>query len=397
MEKKAMLSVRAAVCDARRVTEETLSGYDKVQLRCGVLLTTPESREALSRYGAEINAASIQEIEGGAKVTTVNGKTEIVPGQAAPDCKLYLMVNGKLDIAPGCEAELKNYVGITVNGKVSCPKSIMPLLAGLMMNGVIESYPDGCIRLKRTAVLDRTFRLRAREGALYYAAGRIAALDPALDFAALAAKNVRFSTPSLLVAESLAEAAVPLFDQETEITVLPDGCALVKDDADMDEELADRCGGKLYLLGSLYVAEGKGALLERFTFLRVAGDVQAVRSEAAAVRSSCAEYQRLRTMGGTVIRNRSTPVTVSRAVLEQAESGLSVESCVDVCIEEDVTTALLRERLVSIANCVSVVCTEEQRAAVEAVTENVVNLGAEVPPEEPREDEAVIKTAFYQM
>ena len=47
MEKKAMLSVRAAVCDARRVTEETLSGYDKVQLRCGVLLTTPESREAL--------------------------------------------------------------------------------------------------------------------------------------------------------------------------------------------------------------------------------------------------------------------------------------------------------------------------------------------------------------
>ena len=58
---------------------------------------------------------------------------------------------------------------------------------------------------------------------------------------------------------------------------------------------------------------------------------------------------------------------------------------------------LLRERLVSIANCVSVVCTEEQRAAVEAVTENVVNLGAEVPPEEPREDEAVIKTAFYQM
>lgn len=102
-------------------------------------------------------------------------------------------------------------------------------------------------------------------------------------------------------------------------------------------------------------------------------------------------------MGGTVIRNRSTPVTVSRAVLEQAESGLSVESCVDVCIEEDVTTALLRERLVSIANCVSVVCTEEQRAAVEAVTENVVNLGAEVPPEEAWEDEAFIKTAFYQM
>ena len=31
------------------------------------------------------------------------------------------------------------------------------------------------------------------------------------------------------------------------------------------------------------------------------------------------------------------------------------------------------------------------------VNKNVVNLGAEVLPEETREDEAVIKTAFYQM
>ena len=68
-----------------------------------------------------------------------------------------------------------------------------------------------------------------------------------------------------------------------------------------------------------------------------------------------------------------------------------------MCIEADVPLALLRERLVSIANCVSVACTEEQQAVVEAVTENVVNLGAEAPPEETREDEAVIKTAFYQM
>lgn len=397
MEKKAMLSIRAAVCDARRVTEETLSGYDKIRLDCGLLLTTQESREALGRCGAEIKAAGIQEIEGDVKVTTVNGKTEIAPGQAASDCKLYLVINGALDIASGSEEELKNYVGITVNGKVSCPKSMTPLLAGIVINGKIEAYPDGCIRLKRTALLDRTFRLRAREGALYYAAGRIAALDPALDFAALAAKNVRFSTPHLLVAESLAEAAAPLFDEETELTVLPDGCALVSDDADLDESLLDRCGGKLYLLGSLYVAEGKGALLERFTFLRVSEDVQAVRSEEAAVRGSCAEYQRLRAMGGTVVRNRTAPVSVSRTMLEQAESGLSVESCVEVCIEEDVPPALLRERLVSIANCVSVACAEEQRAAVEAVTENVVVLGGEAVPEEAPEDETVIKTAFYQM
>lgn len=396
MEKKT-LSIRAAVCDARNVTEETLAAYGRVRLDCGVLLAGRESREILARCGAEIKAASIQEMEGDVKVVTVNGKTEIAPGQAVPDCKLYLAVNGALDIAPGSEEQLKNYAGITVNGKMSCPKSMVPLLGSVILNGKIEAYPDGCVRLKRTAALDRTFRLRAREGALYYAAGRIAALDPEIDFAALAAKSIRFSTPRLLVAESLAEAAAPLFDQETEITVLPDGCVLVSDDAALDAALADRCGGKLYLLGSLYVAEGTGALLERFTFLRVAGEVQAARSEEAAVRASCAEYERLRIVGGTVVRNRSTPVTVSRAMLEQAESGLSVENCVDVCMEEDVPPALLRERLVSVANCVNVQCSEEQRAAIEAVTENVVTLGPEVRPEEAREDGAIIKSAFYQL
>ena len=37
------------------------------------------------------------------------------------------------------------------------------------LNGKLETYPDGAVLLKGTAVLDRTFRLRAREGALYHA------------------------------------------------------------------------------------------------------------------------------------------------------------------------------------------------------------------------------------
>lgn len=66
------------------------------------------------------------------------------------------MVNGVLDIAPGAEAALSGYVGIQVNGQVICPESLSGLLSGATVNGEIEVYPDDCIRLKRTAVLDRT-------------------------------------------------------------------------------------------------------------------------------------------------------------------------------------------------------------------------------------------------
>ena len=394
MEKKKVLSVRAAVCDARELKEETLRGYDKVRLACGVLLAGRESRALLGRFGAEIRAANVLDIEGDVKVSTINGKTEITPVQAIPPCRTCLVVNGELDIAPGSEEQLGRYAGIIVNGAVTCPKSMVPLLAGAMVNGAIAAYPDGCIRLKKTAVLDRTFRLRAREGGLYHAAGRMVALDPELDFAALAAKNVRFSTPHLLVAESLAEAAVPLFGQETEISVVPDGCVLLQDDASLDEALVQRCGGKLYLRGSLYVSAESAPLLE----LHVTDDVLAARGAEAAVQVSCAAYEQLRPVGGTLLWNR-TELTVSRAVLEQAETGLSIADCVQVRVEEDVPPALLRERLVSITDCVEVECTPEQGAAMEPAAQDVVQMGPvsqENRAPAPEDEEVVhVKSALY--
>lgn len=397
MEKKKVLSVRAAVCDIRGLREETLAGYERVRLDCGVVLASPESRELLGRSGAEVKAANVLDIDGDVKVSSVNGRAEITPAQAAPPCRIYLIVNGVLDIAPGSEEQLRHYAGITVNGSVACPKSMVSLLAGMVINGSVAAYPDGCIRLKKTALLDRTFPLRAREGALYYAAGRIAALDPAIDFQRLADKNVRFSTPHLLVAEGLAEAAVPLFDEAAEITVLPDGCAFLNDDAGLDEALLRRTGGKLYLRGSLQVGAESAPLLERFTFLRVTGDVLAARGAAEAVEASCAQYQRLHVVGGVLLSGR-TVLTVGRELLERAEDGVSIADCVDVTIEEDVPPELLRERLVSVTGCVNVACTEAQRVAVEPVAEDVVNLGRPEQPEAREDGDLVrISSAFYTL
>ena len=42
--------INTAVCDARDVCEESLSGFEKITVNTAVLLTNPRARELLNRY-----------------------------------------------------------------------------------------------------------------------------------------------------------------------------------------------------------------------------------------------------------------------------------------------------------------------------------------------------------
>lgn len=374
MENKKYLVVNCTMCDARSVRESTLAAYEKIVINASAVLTSPRSRELLDQYPVVLNAANTIDAEEDAQVSTVNGKAEIKPGQSVPSGKVMLIVNGSLDIAPGSEELLKNYVGIQVNGSITCPESIAGLLPMATVNGTISTYPDGCVRLKRTAVLDRTFHLRARQDARYYAARRIVALASDIDFAKLAEKHVQFVTRELLVAEGLAETAIPLFDEQAEIMILPDGCAFVNDDAVLDESLVRRCGGKLYISGDLTVNRDSAPWLEQISFLRVSGDLLVTREMENAVRALDAEYGAMRIVAGALVSGRIS-VTVDRRMLEQATDGLSLADCVNVKFHKDVPPELIRQRLWSLTGCVNVSCTEEQRSAIELVAEDVVSIG----------------------
>ena len=373
MENKKYLVINSSVCDARDVQESTLAAYEKITINASVVLTSPRSRELMSQHSVAINAASILDVEGGVKVSTVNGKAEIKPGQGCPSGKVMLIVNGSLDIAPGSEELLKSYVGIQVNGSITCPESIAGLLSMATVNGTIAAYPDGCVCLKRTAVLDRTFHLRARQDARYYAARRVVALAPDIDFAHLAAKNARFVTKELLVAESLAEAALPIFDERAEITILPDGCAFVNGGGRLDEAMIRRYGGKLYINGNLMVNKDSAPWLAQVSYLRVNGDLLVTKDLANAVHAIDAAYDAIRIVAGTILSDKIS-VTVDRAMLEQAEDGLSLTDCVNVKFHKDVPPELIRERLISLTDCVNVSCTEAQRGVIELAAEDVAHI-----------------------
>lgn len=396
MESRKKLKISAAVCDARGVTDEALSAYEQVSITCTTLISSPESRALLGRRQAEISTAQTMDIAGDARLSILNGTMRLTPSQLPPEEKTILIVNGTLDIAPGCEEMMKNYAAIMVNGTVDAPESMTGLLTGLAVNGSIRTYPDGCIRLRPTAILDRTFPLRARQDALYHAASRIVALAGDIDFNRLAEKNVRFSTKKLIIAEGLAEAALPLFDEKTDIQILPDGCAYLDDDATLDESVVRRHGGKLYVDGDLILLED-GPWLDQVTCLRVDGDVLAARELEDRLNAMDAVYDTLYIVGGTLLAEKAS-VRLTRAMLEGAERGVSAVSCASVEVDEDVPVQLLSEKLVSVIACASVTCTAEQQAAVEPLAQNVARIGPK-PGEDEDEDPDTVKisAAFYTL
>lgn len=403
MEDKKSLEINCAVCDVRSAAEETLSIYKKVEINAAILITNPAAQALLGRCAAELNCANTIALEEDVRFSMFNGSMSIKPSQTPPAEKTYLLLNGSLDIEPGSEAALESYTGITVNGSVTCPESTASLLRSrVTVNGSFRTYPDGCIRLKKSAQLDRFFHLRARQDALYYAAKRVIALSPDIQFEKLAEKNIRFSTPKLLVTETLAEKAVPLFDETSDIVILPDGCAFVNDDAELDEALVKRYGGKLYIAGDLTIASKAAGLLDQISFLRLDGDLLVARSLRDRVLDMDVEYGDLYTVGGTVLSNWGSH-NISACMLEHAEDGLSAVGCANISIDADVTPELLREKLVSIINCASVSCaTKEQTDAVALLARGVASISlsgqADGAKEDGRDEDTVeISAAFYTL
>lgn len=288
------LVVTADVCDARGLTEDTLAGYELVVLTADTLARDAKSRAILAHSPVVMTVDHVLDVEDGGelRVETVNGRKELYGGAGAEGPTL-LTVNGTLTLGPGAKEALKNYAAITVNGVVQYPESLSGLLSGMTVNGRTEVYPDDCVVLRRTAELDGTFLLRAKENTRYFAARQVVALDPEVDFHALAAKKVGFVTGRALLPRSAAETAVPLFDERAELIVLPDGCAYVPEDAVLDRSLLERYGTKLYVDGDLTVDDAGAELLPRLEFLRLAGNAVVSAGAEDAFHKVRAKYRAL--------------------------------------------------------------------------------------------------------
>ena len=75
---KKKLVINTAVCDARKVKEETLANYEKITVNAALLFTTPESHKLLHGYNVVMNCADVMELD--------KDTNEIVQNERIPYC-----------------------------------------------------------------------------------------------------------------------------------------------------------------------------------------------------------------------------------------------------------------------------------------------------------------------
>lgn len=378
--------INCALCDARKITEDTLKAYDEVQINTGVLVTNDAARAILGKYPVSLNCAATADLPDDVTPRAVNGSAKLSGGDASAR-EQYLMVNGSLTILSDAAEALRQCIGIFVNGSLLCPQGLSGMLDKVHVNGKTSLYPDGAILLKRSAAIDRLFALRAKD-AVYYAAKRLLIVDPALDADVLVQKNARFAAPEAVVAERLVEKIVPLLDEQTDIHIVPDGTKVVLDDLVLTEAAIKRYGKKLYVLGDVEVKPDAANAIAQLEYLSVHGDVTLPAALEDAFLAAADEIDgdvEIGCTGRTISGARS--VSITRWLLERETDGVSVSGCRRVAFAEDVPPELIADR-VTISACGKIYCTAEQQSAVQLITKNSGKIIIGKPEDEQPDAEA---------
>lgn len=377
MAKKLMIN--CGNCDARNVSEETLKAYEQIVINAGTIVVTPESKDLMNRYDVTMNCGEVIELDKDVQLSSVNGSMQINSTDAVPERRTYLEVNGSLEIGPDTQAVLAQYVGIHVNGSVTYPQSMSGKVP-LKVNGSTTCYPDGAIVLKRSAVIDHLFALRAK-AKTYWAAKRLILVDPQLDGAALAAKGCTFSSKEAVIAQSKVESLIDLIDEKTEIIIVPDGTAVVLDDLELDAMAGKKYGTKLCVFGDLEVTDSGKQALEQMEYLNVQGDVLVSGELEDLLAEKLTEVKgTVEVMRGRYLKDKLS-VRISREMLEKEPDRVTVCDCVQVKLDADIPGDLIQEKL-RLDSCVKVQCTPEQESAVSLVSQDVVQVGTDANGEE---------------
>ena len=365
------------VCDTRKIKEEDYSGYEKMMINANVVVVSASSKSVLNRLPVTINQDSTIEIPDDidVEIKTINGSYEITGTTAVQDHTL-LIVNGSLNIHPGTEGVLEKYEKINVNGSVRCPKSLEGYLTKLSANGSVSIYPDDCVILDSTFIVDKYFPLRAKEGKKYYVESKVVIQDKTVDLEKLVQKKVQFITEQLIVPEEMVESCVELFDEKVDFVVIPTGMALHYGDAVLNEQLLEKEGSSIYVYGKLKVPEDVSVegLANAITKLVVKGNVVLKKDQEDSFKKLNVEYGQLEfKWEGRIIENKPS-ARVDKALLESSPNKVLVRNSATIKIASDITPELILDRLM-IENCAKVSCNEEQESAIAAIAQNVAKIG----------------------
>ncbi len=378
MFKKKNLMINCDLCDARKVKEEDLAGYEQIMINTDVILVDERSKGVLERLPLMCNTDRTLEIDEDVEVSVQNGNY-VIDGQTAVTGKTLLVVNGDLEIRQDSGKELlESYTAVTVNGSLLSPVSLLPLLHNLSVNGTTRTYPDDCAVLDAAFTPDAYFHLRAKEGRRYFVSEEVRLTDPKADIRALKEKKIHFVSPRFLVPEEKVTDAVELFDEMAQMEVIPSGMVYAGENVLLDQKLLQQYGKRMYIRGDLTLNGQSGEVLALVQELYVAGTVYVPEELKVAFLESDARYDKLEIVQEEkrrILENRPM-FRLDNTILDASPDGVLIRNCATLKIKEDVEPQRIIE-LAEIWNCAEVTCTEEQKGAVELISKNVAHIRGE--------------------
>jgi hypothetical protein len=370
LEKKNFI-INCDICDARKVQEESLYGYDNIIINADLILLDDRSREIFNRFPTVCNTDAFLDCEGMVETVVQNEDFEIC-GNAPVRENTFLVANGNLLIRPGSEAELTSYQKIIVNGDLFYPRSLASCLNRISINGERYCYPDESRILKDEFEIEEYFPIRARENGSYFVAKTLSLTNPKVEIQPLLDKKVQFFTKKFLVLEEKLPEAALLVEEDTELEKIPKGFVYLQGNQEFSESLVKKYGKHLYIRGNLTVSLEKEAALKELEGLIVKGELFLPSSLKPFLDELGAEYDSLKLLQGQIISGKQK-MSISKKILECMPEGISVCKCLSVKIKEDVEPEMIMEK-VRLFQCVKVVCSPEQKEAVELVSQDVVKI-----------------------
>lgn len=365
VEKKKLV-VNASMCDARNVSQTTLDAYEEISINAATILVSKESKELMAGYKVNMNTAEVTEIEKDVEVMVQNGSYTIADNSVFSK-PVALIVNGSLSIETKSQEVLDNFIFIQVNGSASYPSDIKEKLPVIKVNGSTEVYPGDATKLKNKLLIDKTFILRAK-GEKYYVKNKVIILDKDLDIKALKELGTTFITRKAIIAESLLEEALPLFDERVDIKIIPDGFAYTNKEV-LNNTLVRKYGDKLYVDGDFIIELESEEALEKLTELKVEGTVYISDVLVEKFYNIDPEYNDMEIVKGTSIGEKAF-FTIDQRILSKYPEGIRVYDCGVINIKDDISPAEIEVKLQFI-DCGVINCNEEQKSAIESVSKDV--------------------------
>lgn len=365
------------ICDTRKMKEEDYDHYKKMIINADIVIVSTSSKSILNRLPVTINQDFTIEIADDVEteLKVISGSYEITDSMAVCEHTL-LIVNGALNIHSGTKEILEKYEKIHVNGSVRCAESVAGYLTKLSSSHSVVIYPDECMILNDTFIVDKYFPLRAKEGSRYYVKDKVIIQDKSVDLQKLTEKNIQFVTDQLIIPEEMVESCIELFDEKVQFVIIPAGMTLHYGDAVLSEDLLKEEGDSIYVYGNLKIPGNLklDTLEDLISKLIVKETVVLMKNQETSFKRLNVEYQRLEfEWEGRIIENRPS-IHVDKILLENSPNKVLVRNTATIKIAEDVMPELILNRLM-IKNCARVLCNENQKSAVAAIAQNVAQIG----------------------